>query len=178
MTIYSRKEKSGKRPSVGWTALPDCVEATLGVMLYIANLATDANTKMGQEALERVENQWEKPFHSLKEGVYHFFVTNRRVVESEYLQDEFGTRFNVDLAELEKDVRRGNTWLTTEEAGPVPVPEFKATRAWLDVAPLYMKGRCEWRARAEIGGGRRVGRRQPARRRGAGAEGCSRRTQR
>ena len=64
-------------------------------------------------------------------------------------------------AELGKEVRtqalrlkrRGNTWPTAEETGPLPVPEFKATRAWLDVAPLYMRGGGEWR----VGGGRKRG---------------------
>ena len=54
----------------------------------------------------------------------------------------------MDLAELGEVVRtqalrlkrKGNTWPTAEEAGPLPVPEIKATRAWLDVAPLYMEG--------------------------------------
>ena len=142
MTMYSRTEKSGKRRSEGGTALPDRVEATLGVILYMARLATDGHTKMGRDALGRVESQWGKPFHSVKEGVNHFFVTNRRVVESEYFQEEFVTRFNMDLAELGEEVRtqalrlkrRGNTWPTAEEAGPLPVPELKATLAWLDLA--------------------------------------------
>ena len=119
MTMYSRAEKSRKRRSEGGTALPDRVEATLGVILYMARLATDVHTKMGREASGRVESQWGKPFHSIKEGVYHFFVTNRRVVESENFQDKFVTRFNMGLAELGKEVRtqalrlmrRGNTWL-------------------------------------------------------------------
>ena len=71
-------------------------------------------------------------------------MTNRKRVESEYVQDEFVTRFNMDLAELREEVRTqglklkrgGNTWLTAEEAGPLPVPEFKARPAWLEVTPL------------------------------------------
>ena len=58
MTMYSRTEKSGKRRSEGGAALPDRVDATLGVILYMARLATDVNTKMGRESLGRVENQW------------------------------------------------------------------------------------------------------------------------
>ena len=146
MTMYLSTEKSGMRRSEGGAALPDRVNATLGVIMYMARLATDVHTKMGREALGRVENQWGKPFNSMKKWVNHFFVTNR-VVEPEYFQDEFVTRYNMDLAELGEEVRtqtprlkrRGNTWPTAEEAGPLPVLEFKATRAWLDVAPLYMK---------------------------------------
>ena len=83
MTMYSRTEKSGKRRSEAGADLPDRVEATLGVVLYMAKLATDVHTKMGREALERGENQWGKPFHSIKEGVNLFFVTNKGGVESE-----------------------------------------------------------------------------------------------
>ena len=82
MTLYSRAEKSGKRRSKGGTAVPGRMEATLGVILYVVKFATNVHEKMGREALERVENQRGKPFHSIKKGVNHFFVTNRRVVES------------------------------------------------------------------------------------------------
>ena len=58
MTTYSRTEKSGKGRSNGGTALRGRVEATLGVNLYITKLATDVPTKMGQEALKQMENQW------------------------------------------------------------------------------------------------------------------------
>lgn len=55
--------------------------------------------------------------------------------------------FNVDLVELGEAVqtrelklkRRGNKRPTAEGNGSLAAPEFKATRAWLDVAPLYMK---------------------------------------
>ena len=67
----------------------------------------------------------------------------------------------MDLAELGEVVRtqalrlkrKGNTWPTAEEAGPLPVPEIKATRAWLDVAPLYMRGGGEVCVGVRIGGG-------------------------
>lgn len=73
-----------------------------------------------------------------------FFVTNRRAVESESFREEFVTRFNVDLAVLRQAVRmqalslnrRGNTRPTAKEAGPLPVSEFNAASAWLEVAPL------------------------------------------
>ena len=82
----------------------------------------------------------------------------------------FVTRFKMDLAELGEEVRtqalrlkrRVNTWPTAEEAGPLPVPEFKATRAWLDVAAPYM----ERRVRGRAGGGRE----------GEGGEGAKRAT--
>ena len=122
MTMYLRTENSGKRRSEGGTILPDRVEATLGGILYMAMLATDVHTKMGREALGRVQSQWGKPFHSEKEGVNNFFVTNRRLVESEYFQVEYVTRFNMNLAQLGEEVRtqalrlkqRGNTWPTAE----------------------------------------------------------------
>ena len=81
------------------------------------------------------------------------------------------TQFKKDLAELGKEVRTKP--LRPKRSGPLPVPEFKATRAWLDVAPLYMK----WR----VGEGERGGREGTKRATGGGKrarrEGCSRRTQ-
>ena len=53
MTMYSRTEKSGNCQSEGVTALPNRVEDTRGVILYMARLATDVHTKMGREALGR-----------------------------------------------------------------------------------------------------------------------------
>lgn len=44
--------RGGKRRSEGGAALPDRVKATLGVILYMANLVTDVHTKMRREALE------------------------------------------------------------------------------------------------------------------------------
>ena len=81
--------------------------------------------------------------------------------EKEEGRGRFVTRFKMDLAELREVVRtqalrlkqRVNTWPMADEAGPLPVPEFKATRAWVDVAPLYMEGGVRGRA----GGGRRGG---------------------
>ena len=78
------------------------MKATLVVILYMAKLATDVHTKMGREALERMENQCGKPFHSINEGANHFFVTTRRAVDSDGFRDEFVTRFNMDLAVCEK----------------------------------------------------------------------------
>ena len=68
MTMNSRTEKSGKHLGEGATALQDRVEATLGVILYMARLATDVHTNMGREALGRVERQRGKTLHSIKEG--------------------------------------------------------------------------------------------------------------
>ena len=47
MTMYSRTKKSRKRQSEGETVLPVRVEAIVGVILYMARLATDMHTKMG-----------------------------------------------------------------------------------------------------------------------------------
>lgn len=143
MTMYSRTEKSGRRRSEEGAALPDRVETTSGVLLYIAKLAPDAHSHIGRKTSEQGENQYGKPFYSTKERVNSVFETNRNVVESYDFQDEFVTRFNIDLAQLAEPVRtkalrlelRGNTWLTAEEAGALPVPEFQATRAWLGVTP-------------------------------------------
>ena len=95
LTIYSRTEKLGKRRSEGGTALPDRTEAALGVILHMARLAMHVLSKMGREALGRVESQWGKPFYSMKEGAYNFFLTNKRVVGSEYFQDEFVRRDSI-----------------------------------------------------------------------------------
>ena len=80
MTMYRRTEKSGTRRSEERTALPDSLGASSGVILYMAKLATDAHTKMRRETLERVENHWGKPFHSVKKGINHFFCDEREGV--------------------------------------------------------------------------------------------------
>ena len=95
------------------------------------------------------------------------------------------TRFNMCPAELGEEVRtqalrlkrRGNTWPNAEEAGPLPVPEFKATRAWLDVVMLYMRGGVRGGLEEGEKSGGRIRRGQPAGVSVAGGEGCSRRTQ-
>ena len=103
---------------------------------------------MGPEALDRVETQWGRPFQCIKKGNNHCFVTNRKVVESGFFQDEFVSRFNADLAVLEEEVReqalrlkRGRkTWSRAMGAGSLLVPAFKSPETWLEVAPFYMKG--------------------------------------
>ena len=148
----------------------------MGVILHMAQLATDEHTKMGREALGRVETQWGKPFQRIKEGINHFFVTNRRVVESDSFKEEFVSRFNTDLPVLGEAVReqalrlkrRGNTWPTGMEAGPLPVPAFKSTEKWLELAPLYMQSEKGWKS----GGGARGGRgREESNRRGEAGRG-------
>ena len=65
----------------------------------------------------------------------------------------------MDLEELREEARtqalrlkrRGITWPTAENAGPLPVPEFKATRAWLDPGAAIHERGGKWRA----GGGRK-----------------------
>ena len=52
---YARAELSGKLRSEGGTSLPDRVEATMGVIMYMAALAADENTRMRREELHRVE---------------------------------------------------------------------------------------------------------------------------
>ena len=52
---YARAELSGKLSSEGGTSLPDRVEATMGVIMYMAALAADENTRMRREELHRVE---------------------------------------------------------------------------------------------------------------------------
>ena len=56
LTAYARTEMPAKRRSEGGITLPDRVEATMGVIMYMATLATDENTWMGREALFRVES--------------------------------------------------------------------------------------------------------------------------
>ena len=48
LTMYVRTELSGKRRTEGGTSLPDRVEATIGVIMYMATLATDENTRIGR----------------------------------------------------------------------------------------------------------------------------------
>ena len=71
------------------------------------------------------------------------------------------TRFNLDLSALRQVVRtqtlrlkqRGNTWPKAEAAGPLPAPEFKATKARLEMAPIYINRGGEWRGREKMRGG-------------------------
>ena len=65
---YARTELSGRRRGDGGKSLLDRVDATMGVIMYMAPLATDQNTQMGREALHRVETQWGGPFQRVKEG--------------------------------------------------------------------------------------------------------------
>ena len=51
LTSYARTELSGRQSGEGGTSLPDRVEKTMGVIMYMATLATDENTQMGREAL-------------------------------------------------------------------------------------------------------------------------------
>ena len=61
----------------------------------------------------------------MKEGVNVFYVTTKRVAETEAFEEEFIKRFNADLMRLGGVVRmmatklrrRGNTWPTAREAG-------------------------------------------------------------
>ena len=51
LTSYARTELSGRQSGEGGTSLTDRVEKTMGVIMYMATLATDENTQMGREAL-------------------------------------------------------------------------------------------------------------------------------
>ena len=82
LTSYARTELSGRRRGEGGTSLPDSVEEAMGVIIYMATLATDENTQMRREALHRRETQWGRPFQRVKEGVNLFYVTNKRVAET------------------------------------------------------------------------------------------------
>ena len=48
LTSYARIEMSGKRRSEGGTSLPKRVEATMEMIMYMATLATDEDTRMGR----------------------------------------------------------------------------------------------------------------------------------
>ena len=139
LTSYARTEMSGKRRSEGGTSLPDRVEATMGVIWYMATLATNENTRMGREALFRVETQSGRPFQRVKEEINRFYVNNRRVAETEAFEEEFIKRFNADLMRLGEEVRmiamklkrRGTTRPTVKEAGQLPQPTLRGTATWL-----------------------------------------------
>ena len=105
LTSYARIDMSGKRRSEGGTSLPDRVEATMGVAMYMATLATDENTWMGREALSRVETQWGRQFQRVKEEINQFYVTNKRVAETEAFEEEFIKRFNAHLMRLGEEGR-------------------------------------------------------------------------
>ena len=86
---YEGAELSGKCMSEGGTSLSDRVEATMGVIMCMATLATDENTLMGREALHRVETQYGRPFQRVKERINLFYVINKRVAETEAFEEEF-----------------------------------------------------------------------------------------
>ena len=44
-----------------------------------------------------METQWGRPFQRVKEGVNVFYVTTKRVAETEAFEEEFIKRFNADL---------------------------------------------------------------------------------
>ena len=46
LMMYVRVDLSGKRRSEGGTSLPDRAEATMEVIMYMATLVTDENTRM------------------------------------------------------------------------------------------------------------------------------------
>ena len=139
LTSYARTELSRRRMSEGGTSLPDRVEATMGVIMYMATPATDENTRMGRAALHRVETQWERPFQRVKEGINLFHVTNKRVAETEAFEKEFIKRSNADLMRLGEEVRviamklrgKGTTRPTVRNAGQLPEPKFRGTATWL-----------------------------------------------
>ena len=128
LTMHARTEPSGKRRGDGGTSLPDRVEATMGAVMYMETLATDDNTWVGREALRRVGMQWGRQFQQVKEGVYHFYATNERVVETDAFQEKCKRRFNADLMRLGEAVRmatmklkqRDCTWPAAKMAGPLP----------------------------------------------------------
>ena len=135
LTSYARTEMSGKRRSEGGTSLPDRVEATMGVTMYMATLATDENTRMRTQALFRVETQWGRSFQRVKEGIDHLYVTNMRVTEKEAFEEDFIKRFNVNLMRSGEEMRTiamelnrwGTTWSTAKKARQLPEPTFKGT---------------------------------------------------
>ena len=116
--------------------------------MYMATLATDDNTRMGKEGLFRVETPWGRPFQQVREGINHFYVTNRIVAEAEAFEEESIGRFNADLMRLGEEVRmvavrlkrRGTTRPTAKEAGQLPEPTVKGTATWLELAMLHIKG--------------------------------------
>ena len=104
LTSYARTELSRRRRGEGGTSLPDRVEATMGVIMHMVTLATDEITRMGREALHRVETQWGRRLQRVKEGRNIFYVTSKRVAETEAFE-EFLKPFNADLMRLGGVVR-------------------------------------------------------------------------
>ena len=116
----------------------------MGVIVYhMATLATVTNTRMGREALHRVETQWGLPFQRVKEKINLCYVSNKGVAATEAFEETFIKRFNADLMRLGEAVRmitmklkrRGTTWPTAREAGQLPEPTFRGTATWLEFAP-------------------------------------------
>ena len=105
LMMYARTKLSGFRRSEDGTSLPDRVEATIGVIMYVATLAMDENTRVGRGALYRVETKWGRQFQRVKDGINHFYVTNRRVTETEAFEEECTKWFNEDIMRLGEAVR-------------------------------------------------------------------------
>ena len=89
MTSYTSTELSGKRRSAGGTSLPDRMEATMRVIMYMANIATDENARMGRKVLCRGDMRWGQQFHRVKDGIGHVYVINENVEKLAGLRGDF-----------------------------------------------------------------------------------------
>ena len=65
LTSYARTELSGTRRSKGGASLPERVKATIGMVMYMTTFVTNENTRMGREALCRVDMQWGRQLHDV-----------------------------------------------------------------------------------------------------------------
>ena len=108
----------------------------MGVIMCMATLTMGENTRMGREALHRVETQWgRQQFQRVKEGINHFYVTNKGMAETEAFGEDFTKWFNTDLMRLGEAVqltamklkRSTTAWPKAREARQLPEPVFKGT---------------------------------------------------
>ena len=69
--------------------------------------STHKNLAEGREALRRVEPQWGRAAAPERQGrhVNHFYVTHKRVAETEAFEEELVRHLNVDLVGLGQGVR-------------------------------------------------------------------------
>ena len=147
MTSYASSELSGRRRSAGGPSLPDRMEATMRVIMYMANIATDENARMGRKVLCRGGMRWGQQFHRVKDGIGHVYVINENVVETESCEEELIRRFNADLMRLGgagrmnvmKLKERGSTRQAGKQTGPLPEPCFLETARWLQLIPLHTR---------------------------------------
>ena len=143
------------------------VEALFLLIITLAQYVVDDTDASGQAALRRSGNLSEC-FRVVAQGVRNFYAQNALVAASRQFQETFVKCFNEDLQEWAEEVTRrglllqqepGSSFPGPRELGPMPLPPFEKTHAWISMAPvnlMHMAGPEEGVGGGEGGEGGRV----------------------